>query len=204
MLTFPPVPLVNYADIRAQICSGDILLCSGTAIFSKLIQQVTKSVFSHVAFVLREDSIDRIMVLESVESIGVQTVPLSQYMSNYNHSGAPYKGRLFIARHGQVKSQTTEALKHFSQGAVDLFGTKYDNHQIASIAMRIGAAKLWFTLGEPYKNTTFICSEYCWHCFNSIGIDIPYDIRGFISPADFIKCPEIQLLWEIATEGHGS
>ncbi|MDF2868305.1 MAG: hypothetical protein K0S11_1775 [Gammaproteobacteria bacterium] len=81
---FPDTPIRTYDSLRNQILSGDILLCSGSALFSNLIQQATQSVWSHVAFILRLDAIDRIMVLESVESIGVRTVPLSSYVYDYN------------------------------------------------------------------------------------------------------------------------
>jgi hypothetical protein len=76
---FPNLNAYNYGKIRQDIKSGDLLLASGTSVFSQLIQHVTKSIWSHVAFILRVDSIDRIMVLDSIESIGVRTVPLSSY-----------------------------------------------------------------------------------------------------------------------------
>ena len=64
---FPHLPRKNYHEIRHEIRSGDILLCSGQSLFSTMIQKATNSVWSHVAFILRLDMIDRIMVLESVE-----------------------------------------------------------------------------------------------------------------------------------------
>jgi hypothetical protein len=203
MLTFPTVPIVNYADIRAQICSGDILLCSGSAIFSRLIQHVTASVWSHVGFVLWEKVIDRIMVMESVESRGVHTIPLSQYVFNYNHTGTPYRGRIFIARHSGLALQDAAALCCLSQRAVDLLDTRYDNQQIASIAIRIAADKLGMNRREAYQDNVFICSEFLDICLQPMGIAVPYDPRGFIAPKDYAECPDIQILWEIATEGPG-
>ena len=84
MEPFPAFEIKEYKNCRNDIKSGDILLCSGDSFFSNMIKQVTHSVWSHVAFILRVDIIDRIMVLESVESIGVRTVPLSSYVSDYN------------------------------------------------------------------------------------------------------------------------
>lgn len=88
---FPTIAIQNYEQLRPQIKSGDILLCSGNSLISSLIQKATNSVWSHIAFVIRLDSIDRIMVLESVETIGVRTVPLSTYVNNYNGSGKGYE-----------------------------------------------------------------------------------------------------------------
>src|SRR5437867_8122662 len=103
MEEFPTMPIKHYRELRHEIRSGDILLCSGSSVFSTLIQKVTGSVWSHVAFILRVDAIDRIMVLESVESIGVRAVPLSNYVNDYNATRKGYPGRLMLARHHDVR-----------------------------------------------------------------------------------------------------
>jgi hypothetical protein len=97
------IPITHYSQIRSKIRSGDLLLCSGSSIFSKLIQNTTNSPWSHVAFVLRMQAIDRILVLESVESIGVRAVILSSYIQNYNGTDRGYPGKILIARHADVK-----------------------------------------------------------------------------------------------------
>ena len=96
--------MVDYAAFRHKIRNGEVLLCSGKAVFSKLIQRATGSIWSHVGFVMRMDSIDRVMVLESVESIGVRTVPLSTYLRDYDSEGHPYKGRMVLLRHKNFAS----------------------------------------------------------------------------------------------------
>jgi hypothetical protein len=195
------IPRVAYAEIRAEIRSGDLLLCSGSSLFSSMIQRMTESLFSHVAFLLREENIDRIMVLESVESIGVQTVPLTRYLTNYDAHGHAYPGRLWIGRHAGFAAIAQDQLTLFSQGAVDLFGTKYDTQECLGIMARIVADKLGFLPQVARSNRTFICSEYAALCYQSVGIIIDYDRRGFIAPADFVKCPEVSLLWEIDLHG---
>ena len=79
---FPQDSVTDYEKLRKSLQNGDVLICSGTGIFSSMIQQATGSVWSHVAFVLRLDSIDRVMLLESVEPIGVRTVRLSKYLED--------------------------------------------------------------------------------------------------------------------------
>ena len=71
MKKFPSTPKIKYAQFRSKIASGDLILCSGSGIFSRMIQAGTKSAWSHVGFVMRLDAIDRVMVLESVEPLGV-------------------------------------------------------------------------------------------------------------------------------------
>lgn len=194
----PFLPHKLYDDIRHDIRSGDILLCSGNFIFSNLIQKATSSAWSHVAFILRLDHIDRIMVLESVESIGVRTVPLSSYVNDYNGTGKPYPGRLMLARHDDVRQ---EKIKQLSRTAVDLLGHPYRAQEIAHIASRISM----HTLGLPNQlrdhdmQNAFICSEYVYTCFQSIGATVDYNSINFISPADFANSSKVKPLWYIET-----
>lgn len=201
MEKYPTLPTRSYRDIRQSICSGDILLCSGQSIFSLLIQKATTSVWSHVAFVLRVEAINRIMVLESVESIGVRAVPLSAYVRNYNGTGQGYLGRLLIARHDQVKQENIIKL---SQQAVDLLGYPYRQEEILHIAMRLSKHSLGLPDEKPDNLTqrAFICSEYAQTCFNSIGAHIDYNPIGFISPDDFVRSPNVKPLFYLQPEYH--
>ena len=183
---FPDLNTCNYSSIRGELKSGDILLASGSAVFSKLIQQATKSIWSHVAFILRVDAIDRIMVLESVEPIGVRTIPLSSYLNDYNGTGKPYPGRLLIARHANfVEADTTK----LSKVAIDLLGYPYASEDIAKIVARITADNLDFGKDQPLiqGQKAFICSEYVYECYKSVGITIDYDQEGYIAPADYAR-----------------
>lgn len=201
---FPRGKAVNYQQVRKNIRSGDILLCSGSGWFSKMIQKGTKSVWSHVGFVMTLDSIDRVMVLESVEPLGVRTVPLSKYLSNYDNKGNAYPGGLVIARHRDFGSKATESkLRKFGQFAVDLFGYPYDKDEIAKIAARISASYLPFSSREKKAlkpDREYICSEYAWECYKSVGITIEHDKRGFIAPADFAKTKEVSLQTVLKTK----
>jgi hypothetical protein len=195
---FPKVSLLDYATARGQIRSGDILLCSGSSVFSSLIQKATDSVWSHVAFVMRLDAIGRIMVLESVESIGVRTVPLSSYVQNYNATNKGYPGKLLIARHSEFNAAN---IPDMSQTAVDLFGYPYDTQEIIKIAARIGMKLFGFNQDNPLiqSQNAFICSEYAYKCYRSVGVSIDYDPSGFVAPADFAKTPEINPLFSLET-----
>lgn len=172
-----------YQKYRPEIKSGDILLCSGNGSFSNLIKKVTGSKWSHVAFILKVDVIDRLMVLESVESIGVRTVPLSSYLFNYNGSGKPYDGDLMISRHNQMQSCNTH---HLSRKAIDLLGHQYDNREIMRITAKIALSMVKDSsfCGIPEDNDAYICSEYVNECFKSIGIKVKTEC-GYIIPDNF-------------------
>ncbi len=195
---FPQGPVKQYEDIRGQLRNGDVLICSGTGIFSSMIQQATGSVWSHVAFVLRLDFIDRIMLLESVEPIGVRTVRLSKYLDDYSNDGKPYPGGMAIIRNSKFSELVTSAkLSELSRYAVDQFGYPYDKDEIAKIAARILASKVPFTPQQMEKiqpDREFICSEYVARCYAQAGIDVQWNQLGFIAPSDFAADPNFDLV----------
>lgn len=197
---FPRARAVDYKAFRGEIRSGDLLLCSGSGLFSRMIQAATGSVWSHVGFVMRLDYIDRVMVLESLEPLGVRTVPLSKYLHDYDSNGTPYPGGLAIARHAAfeeiAQQENRAALRKLGQFAVDLFGYPYDSTEIARIAARIAASHLPFRGADKRalkRDREFICSEYVWECYNSLGIHVSYDEKGFVAPADFAKEKDVKL-----------
>lgn len=195
---FPRNSTRIYDEIRHTIRSGDILMCSGNAWFSKLIQHASDSIWSHVAVVMRFDEVDRIMVMESVEPAGVRGVPLRKYLTDYDGKGNAYNGGIILARHKRFSEvvHDDQRLKTFGQFAVDLFGYPYDKNEIAKIAARISAQKLNFTGKEQRelkRDKEYICSEYVWECFNAVGIKVPHDKKGFISPADFARIDDMEL-----------
>lgn len=192
---YPRIKTTPYARARRKVNTGDLLFCAGTALFSKLIQNTTKSRWSHVGLILRLDTIDRVMVLESVESSGVRTVPLSYYVRNYNATGEPYPGRVYVGRHERFDdTASTERLKTMTQFAVDRFGYPYDRDEIVRIAARIGMGFFGLRAKDVTRDKEYICSEYVWECLNQIGIKINYDRKGFIAPAHFARDPAITVL----------
>lgn len=194
---FPTEPVVDYENFRSQIEHGDLLLCSGSGWFSRMIKTATQSVWSHVGFVMRLDDIGRIMVLESVEPLGVRTVPLRKYIEDYDNNGDPYSGGLVIARHADfAKPDIQGSLGQFGRFAVDLFGYPYDKGEIAKIAARIAASYLPFSDEDKKsleRDQEYICSEYVWECYKKLGINIEWDRRGFIAPADFARAQKVAL-----------
>ena len=100
--TMAPRP---YAEIRDEVRTGDLILCSGSSGFSKLIRWATGNPWSHVALAVRLEPLDKVVVLESVEKIGVRAVALASFLSRDSNGRKPYPGRLLLARHGQAVAQ---------------------------------------------------------------------------------------------------
>jgi hypothetical protein len=165
-----------------------------------MIRKATGSVWSHVGFILRLDSVDRVMVLESVEPLGIRTVPLSHYVRDYGGDGKGYPGRLALARHRDVVGIPPDRFQRMTQFAIDLFGYPYDKDEIIRIAARIGKGALGLTNNDVKRDREFICSEYAWECYRAMGIRIPYDRRGFIAPKDFATTEQVDAVAVIAVE----
>ncbi len=198
MDTTAAVTTQSYNDIRNHIRSGDILLCSGNTPLSNMIKTATGSMWSHVAFILRLDVIDRILVLESVESIGVRAVPLRGYACDYNGSGNGYPGKVLLARHDDVR-QTN--MVNLSRRAIDLLGYPYNTQEILHIAARISLGQFGIKqTPDKVPEHGFICSEYAYVCFKSIGVTIDFNREGFIAPEDFAKSKRVQAISYIQTE----
>jgi hypothetical protein len=77
----PPKPrIAKYADIRAQIRDGDILLLRGYYASSRIFERLTNAAYSHATIAIWWN--DRLMLLQA-ESAGVQAVPLSVAIGTY-------------------------------------------------------------------------------------------------------------------------
>lgn len=169
------LPVLPYSDLRAKLKSGDILFTSGDYLVSKAIQKVTDSPWSHVGIVFRLDSIDRMLLLESVEDMGVRFAPLSKYLNDYE-DGKPYKGRAVLARCKDVTSATVVSLSTFG---IDELTQPYDKDEVAKILARITLG-----IGKKERDREYICSELVYECFSHAGKEFAYNPKGFISPED--------------------
>jgi hypothetical protein len=199
--TLKPLPL---NEISGRIRDGDLLLCSGNDPFSRLIGWATKSPWTHIAIAYRWPEIGRIMVFESVEKIGVRTVPIESFVSRSSEGTEPYPGKIILARHEQMADRLgkagSAASVRLADTAVDRFGYPFAPMEIARIGLRIlfGAADMK-TPRHLIPKKEFICSEYVGKCMQALGIQIPWDGKGFIAPGDFAAAPEVHALAQFKT-----
>ncbi len=199
--TLKPEPL---EAIARRVRDGDILLCSGRDPFSRLIGWATKSPWTHVALAYRWPALGRIMVFESVQQLGVRTVPLAKFISQSSTGQRPYPGQIILARHEDYADKGgkygSAAMKRLADFAVDRLGQPFSGAEILKIAARIcfGAGR-----GKTPKalvpKDEYICSEYAAQCFKAVGIDIPWDGLGFIAPADFARDPKARAIAQFKT-----
>ncbi len=85
---------VKYSEIRNELKSGDMILFSGGGFVSRMIQMRTRSQWSHVGMVIKDDWWDMLLLWESTTLSKIKTVhgrvrqgvairPLSEVIENY-------------------------------------------------------------------------------------------------------------------------
>ena len=87
------LPVIRYEKIREHLKTGHIFFSSGSYTFSGIIQRLTKSVWSHVAIIYKDEELGRVMVMEAEPYVGIRLMPLSKYLYDYKGKRRPIKGK---------------------------------------------------------------------------------------------------------------
>jgi hypothetical protein len=183
------LPVMNYIqELRPKVRSGDLLFASGDYWISKAIQLGTHSPWSHIGIVFRLQEWDRVLLLESVEDVGVRFTSLSKYLNDYEND-KPYAGRVALARYRGMTKSSVREMGHFG---ADELTRPYDRWEIAHIILRV-----LLRMGRSSRNRDYICSELVLECFAKAGIHFPFDPRGFISPEHIGVDNRVSLLGRI-------
>lgn len=128
-------------DTFRETCqTGDILLLRGTAWYSRWIEYLGHSKYSHVAIILRDPTyidpkLKGLYILESgaegcVDSVrgekiyGVQIVPFEESVRDYLHAGA--HGNLFYRRLNCVRNDTF--IERLENTVREVYAKPYDIH----------------------------------------------------------------------------
>lgn len=180
---------VPYKNIRQYLKTGDIVFCSGTYLFSKAIQRLTKSTWSHVAVIYKDEELGRILVLEAEPRIGIRLIPLSSYLRDYSYTRRPYKGKIFITKLS-VPVEKEKFNKGISFG-LDELTRPYDNWEIVRIFLRI-----LFKIGKKEKNRSYICSELVQAIYAKAGIFFKLE-DSYVSPDTIWKDERVEIKYRI-------
>jgi hypothetical protein len=136
-----------------------------------------------------------------VQHLGVRTVALKRFISESSSGVKPYPGKIILARHEDYAGERGEtAMRRLADVAVDRCGDRFAPGEVLRIAARI-------CLGRTSTRTPkflarkheFICSEYAASCLQAVGVEIQWDGRGFIAPADFAADPGVRAIAQIKT-----
>lgn len=183
------LPVVPYEKIRDYLKTGHIFFSSGSYTFSGIIQRLTKSVWSHVAIVYKDEELGRVMVLEAEPYVGIRLIPLSKYLKDYKGKKRSYKGQIVIAQlNFELEKQRLN--KGISFG-LDELTRPYDNWEIIRIMLRI-----LFRKGKRERNRSYICSELVRDAFAKAGVIFPMH-DTYISPQEIWKDTRVEFKYRI-------
>ncbi len=183
------IPVLDYKEIRPLLKTGDLVFCSGGYFFSKIIQRLTKSTWSHCGIIYRDAELDRVLILESETLIGVRLIPVTKYLKDYKEKRKPYKGKMIIA-----SLENPTAVLDLKQGishGLDQLAQPYDNWEIFRILLRI-----LFKKGKRERNRSFICSELVRDIYTKSGHPIKLN-DSYISPDDIWKLKDVKMKYRI-------
>lgn len=183
------MPVIPYEKIRDHLKTGNIFFSSGSYAFSGVIQKLTKSTWSHVAVVYKDEELGRVLVLEAEPYVGIRLIPLSKYLHDYKEKKRPYKGQIAIA-----KLNIEVPKEKFNRGisfGLDELARPYDNFEIVRIMMRI-----LFHISRREKNRNYICSELVRDIFAKAGVIMQYN-DTYISPDNIWSDERVEFKYRI-------
>ena len=191
-----------YAEVRALVRDGDVMLCAAHDRGSRLIRWATRSAWSHCAVAFWIGEVERVIVLECVETLGVRAVPLSAFVARTSGGIEPYPGRIVLARHAGVAALDEDGAwkRRMTQFAFDRLGARFSQREVAKIGLRILLGRFgWSVPGRLRADDEYICSEYVALCLERVGVRVPWNGRGFVAPADVARDPGLAPIAEVAT-----
>jgi Permuted papain-like amidase enzyme, YaeF/YiiX, C92 family len=183
------IPVIPYEKIRDYLKTGYIFFSSGSYTFSGIIQKLTKSVWSHVAIIYKDEQLGRVMVLEAEPYVGIRLIPLSKYLRDYKDKRRCYKGQIVISKLN-FELEQAKLNKAISFG-LDELARPYDNWEIIRIMTRI-----LFRIGKREKNKNYICSELVRDAFAKAGVIFNYN-DTYISPQEIWKDSRVEMKYRI-------
>jgi hypothetical protein len=183
------LPIIPYDKVRDYLRTGFIFFSSGSYAFSGIIQKLTKSVWSHVAIVYKDEELGRVLILEAEPNVGIRLIPLSKYLKDYKGTKRPYKGQVVLAKLN-FDLEKDKLGKAISFG-LDELTRPYDNWEIIRIMTRI-----LFRIGKKEKNRNYICSELVRDCFSKAGIVFKLN-DTYISPQEIWKDVRVEMKYRV-------
>lgn len=182
-------PVIRYEKIRDHLKTGHIFFSSGSYAFSGAIQKITKSTWSHVAVIYKDEELGRVLVLEAEPSIGIRLIPLSNYLKNYKGTNRAYKGQIVIAQINFPLEK--QSLNRGISFGLDELTRPYDNFEIFRIMVRI-----LFRMSKRERNKAYICSELVRDIFAKSGVVIHYN-DTYVSPDNIWTDERVELKYRI-------
>jgi hypothetical protein len=192
-----------YHQVRDQLRTGDILLFHSTGFPERAIEWGTKSLWCHAAFIWRLDGLNRVLLLESMDKVGVRCMPMSTRLNGNAADPKAYPGQLLVLRHPDFPpNEDAEKVIAMTAFALDRLGYPYSDKEIMEIAIRIAEGMAGHIVtGRLDPQNQYICSEYVAKCYDVMDVTLAPDQLGFIAPGDIARDPRIQGLFSVKPDG---
>lgn len=179
---------IPYEKIRPYLKTGQIVFFSGSYLFSGIIRGLTKSVFSHVAIIYKDEQLGRVMLLEAEPYIGIRLIPFSKYINDYKDN-RPYKGQIVISNF--MFELTQEQKNEGISFGLDELSRPYDNWEIFRIMLRI-----LLRIGKKERNRDYICSELVRSCYAKSGYLFKMN-DSYVSPQEIWQDENIEMKYRV-------
>jgi hypothetical protein len=178
----------QYADVRSDLKTGDLVLFSGASFFSSVIKWAIGGKWSHVGIVVRSPKFpERVLLWESTtladladietgkKQHGVQLVPLSERLKGYN---GEFKLRPLD------KPITPEMDAALTQLRANLSGRPYEESKLELVR---SAFKGWFGRWRGERLNSLFCSELVAEAYQAMGLLPQQPPSNDYTPRDFAR-----------------
>ena len=135
-------------EVRSLVRDGDVMLCQGkrsVLATDPMVDQAAPGAISPSPFRIK-DSLNRVVVVEAVEKIGVRCVALSDFVSRDSAgTSLPIPARSSSPAIGKLSRGGLTILKGPGAWQIRLsigLGSRFAASEIAKIALRIAASRL--------------------------------------------------------------
>jgi len=177
--------MIDYQLLRHELKTGDIILTSGTTLFSRAIRWMTKSYWSHVGMIVRADQWDFVLMWESTTGVrikdvestkfnhGVQLVPLSERLKAYD-------GTFAIRQLNRPLSESeTQTLSRFRH---EVSGRRFDYNMVELLRAAWDSG----IMSDNHEElSSLFCSELIAETFQALGfLDEDRPSNEYV-PSDF-------------------
>jgi hypothetical protein len=156
----PKLGTTQYRMYRDQIRDGDVLCFSGRHWLSSFIRKLSHGSYSHGALAFWWG--ERLMVLQAEARPGVQALPASRAIGNYNGS---------VEWHPlKAEYRTPQFEQLIAEIAMSRLGDPYSILDLVEIGLH-------YAIGTPLPKEsrtqhTFVCSQYVAHCYSKAHLDL--------------------------------
>jgi len=172
----------NYNDVRLDFKNADILLFKGKSIYSRLMELLTHSEYSHAGIAIWWN--ERLMCMDVVPK-GVIVQPLSRKLQDYKGEVDWYASKHEISEEDRLKMVT------FAQ---EELGKSYAWWRVAWLAVKLFLGIKLPVKDDPKSPAKLYCAEYAAEIYQSIGLDLDVHVADRnTTPGDIAKSKLLEM-----------